>query len=59
MSLLLAVDVGNTNVVLGIFDLDQGPDMNEGGPPGRVAPSASPLELHHVLSNKTGNLALA
>ncbi|NTW87182.1 MAG: type III pantothenate kinase, partial [Holophagaceae bacterium] len=26
MSLLLAVDVGNTNVVLGIFDLAQGPD---------------------------------
>lgn len=26
MSLLLAVDVGNTNVVLGIFDLTQGPD---------------------------------
>ena len=26
MSLLLAVDVGNTNVVLGIFDLTKGPD---------------------------------
>lgn len=26
MSLLLAVDVGNTNVVLGIYDLTQGPD---------------------------------
>ena len=26
MSLLLAIDVGNTNVVLGIFDLTQGPD---------------------------------
>ena len=26
MSLLLAVDVGNTNVVLGIFDLAQGPE---------------------------------
>jgi type III pantothenate kinase len=26
MSLLLAVDVGNTNVVLGIFDLAKGPD---------------------------------
>lgn len=26
MSLLLAIDVGNTNVVLGIFDLAQGPD---------------------------------
>jgi type III pantothenate kinase len=25
MSLLLAVDVGNTNIVLGIYDLDQGP----------------------------------
>ncbi|HEX7599070.1 MAG TPA: type III pantothenate kinase, partial [Polyangia bacterium] len=26
MGLLLAVDVGNTNVVLGIFDLTKGPD---------------------------------
>jgi type III pantothenate kinase len=25
MSLLMAVDVGNTNIVLGIYDLDQGP----------------------------------
>ncbi len=25
MSLLLAVDVGNTNIVMGIYDLDQGP----------------------------------
>ena len=26
MSLLLAVDVGNTNVVLGVFDLERGPE---------------------------------
>jgi len=26
MSLLLAIDVGNTNIVLGVFDLSQGPD---------------------------------
>ena len=26
MSLLLAVDVGNTNVVLGVFDLEKGPE---------------------------------
>jgi len=25
MSLLMAVDVGNTNIVLGIYDLDEGP----------------------------------
>ncbi|MDE3246956.1 MAG: alpha/beta fold hydrolase [Acidobacteriota bacterium] len=30
-----------------------GPDMNEGGPPGRFAPSTSPLVLPHVVSGQS------
>jgi len=37
-------------VIQGEFIL---PDMNEGGPPYRSAPSASPLVLPHVLSGRS------
>ncbi len=45
---------GETPAVRMLFDE---PDMNEGGPPGRYAPSTSPLVLPRALSRQSPDSA--